>query len=73
MSSFEWHMMAESEPNVGKGRYVVLGNGGGLYVSNEYRRSPRGGASFYIPNRRSNFMDASSVKAWAEVPPCEQT
>lgn len=73
MSSFEWHEMKDSEPSLGSGNYVVLGTRGGLYVASDYSRYSQSGRGtyFYIPNRRDNFMDSSSVKAWAEIPPLE--
>lgn len=74
MSKFEWHAAADGVPEAGDGRWLLLGNRGGLYVATKCIYGFRGplNAVFYVPNRRDNYMDVDAVKAWAEIPPYEE-
>ena len=65
--------MADEAPEYGTNDYVVMGMRGAMYLASEFSKySAEGnGAYFYIPNRRSNFMDEKQVLAWAEIPPLE--
>lgn len=68
-----WHRMADEEPSDEKGKYLLLGKRGAMYLANGFRaweHSQR--KDFYIPNNRSGYMDFDKVKAWAEVPPYEE-
>lgn len=58
-----WHEMTKEQPTDNDVRYLLLGNGGGLYVG--YLRA---NGLFYIPNRRSSYLEIRSVKAWAVIP-----
>lgn len=58
-----WHEMTKEQPTDDDVRYLLLGNGGGLYVG--YLRA---NGTFYIPNRRSSYLEIRSIKAWAVIP-----
>ena len=67
-----WHRMADEEPSDEKGKYLLLGKRGAMYLANGFRtweHSQR--KSFYIPNNRSGHMDFDKVEAWAVVPEME--
>lgn len=69
MAEFEWHAMADERPENLDARYLLLGNGGGLYVGGiSTLRCADGSTSFHIPNHRGGFMVSSKIKAWAEIP-----
>lgn len=59
-----WHEMTKEQPTDNDVRYLLMGNGGGLYVG--YLRA--NGKLFYIPNNRSSYLEIKSVKAWAVIP-----
>lgn len=63
MAEFKWHKMAYERPTNESARYLLLGNGGGLYVGRI--STPK---SFHIPNHRYGHMMSSQLKAWAEIP-----
>ena len=63
MTEFRWHATADELPAQGLGKYLLLGKGGAIYVATSYSHE-----SFYVPNNRHAFKDASSVRAWAEIP-----
>lgn len=68
-----WHMMADEEPSDEKGKYLLIGKRGAMYLANGFHtweRSQR--KSFYIPNNRSGYMDFDKVEAWAVVPEMEE-
>lgn len=67
MAEFEWHKMADERPTNKNARYLLLGNGGGLYVGRI--STPR---SFHIPNHRYGYMMSNKIKAWAEIPEYEE-
>ena len=67
-----WHRMADEEPNDEKGRYLLLGKRGGMYLANGFHVWEHSGRrSFYIPNNRSGYVDFDKVEAWAVVPEME--
>lgn len=61
-----WHLMADERPRDGKGRYVVVHSGGGMYCATEYEDG-----LFHVPWRTECVMEDDDVKAWAELPPLE--
>ena len=68
-----WHRMADEEPSDEKGKYLLLGKRGGMYLASGFHDWEHSwGRSFYIPNNRSGYVDFDKVKAWAEVPPYEE-
>lgn len=72
MAEFTWHEMADERPENLDARYLLLGNGGGLYVGRiSTLRCYNGSTSFHIPNHRGGFMVSSKIKAWAEIPEYE--
>lgn len=72
MSDFTWHLMARERPTNEDARYLLLGNGGGMYVGTiSTLKCYDGSTSFHIPNHRSGFMNSRQVKAWAEIPQME--
>lgn len=72
MAEFKWHKMADERPTDEGARYLLLGNGGGLYVGTiSTLRCANGSTSFHIPNNRKGFMVSSKIKAWAEIPEYE--
>lgn len=69
MTEFQWHAMADERPENLDARYLLLGNGGGLYVGRiSTPRCADGSTSFHIPNHRGGFMMSGKIKAWAEIP-----
>lgn len=73
MSEFKWHAMADERPTNEDARYLLLGNGGGLYVGRiSTLRCYNGLTSFHIPNHRAGFMVSSKIRAWAEIPEYEE-
>lgn len=72
MAEFEWHAMADERPTNKNARYLLLGNGGGLYVGRiSTLRCYDGSMSFHIPNHRDGYMVSNKIKAWAEIPEYE--
>lgn len=68
-----WHKMADEQPKDENGKYLLLGKRGAMYLANGFHVWEHSGSkSFYIPNRRSAYLDFDKVKAWAEVPPYEE-
>ena len=67
MAKFKWHMMADEEPTDEKGKYLLVGKQGGMYLARGYTKYK----DFYIPNSRSGYMEFGKVIAWAVVPPLE--
>lgn len=64
-----WHMMADEQPTDEKGKYLLLGKRGAMYMANGFHTweySQR--KSFYIPNNRSSYVDFDKVVAWALIP-----
>ena len=73
MAELKWHAMADERPENITARYLLLGNGGGLYVGRiSTLRCFNGSTSFHIPNHRDGFMVSSKIKAWAEIPEYEE-
>lgn len=73
MLEFKWHAMADERPENLDARYLLLGNGGGLYVGRiSTLRCFNGSMSFHIPNHRDGFMTSQQIKAWAEIPEYEE-
>lgn len=68
MTDFKWHKMADEKPTDKDANYLLLGNGGGLYVARELITYANGNMCFYVPNNRSNYFYADSIKAWALIP-----
>jgi len=69
MTEFKWHAMADERPENPDARYLLLGNGGGLYVGRiSTLRCADGSTVFHIPNHRDGYMTSNKIKAWAEVP-----
>lgn len=69
MAELKWHEMADERPENLDARYLLLGNGGGLYVGRiSNPRCSNGMMSFHIPNNRDGFMVSNKVRAWAEIP-----
>lgn len=69
MSEFKWHRMADERPTNKSARYLLLGNGGGLYVGRiSTLRCYDGSMSFHIPNHRDGYMTSSKIKVWTEIP-----
>jgi len=69
MAEFKWHKMADERPQNQDARYLLLGNGGGLYVGRiSTLRCFNGSTSFHIPNHRDGYMVSNKIKAWAEIP-----
>lgn len=72
MAEFKWHDMADERPQNTDARYLLLGNGGGMYVGwISTLKYSDGSTLFRIPNRRSSFMGSEQVRAWAEIPEYE--
>lgn len=69
---FRWHKMADERPTDEDGTYLLLGNGGGMYVARIRLICADGSTLFRIPNNRSGQIVSKSIKAWAEVPPFEE-
>lgn len=68
-----WHGMADEQPTDERGKYILLGKRGAMYLANGFHTWDHSGRkSFYIPNNRSGYIDFDKVEAWAEVPPCEE-
>lgn len=64
-----WHRMADEQPTDERGKYILLGKRGAMYLANGFHTWEHSGRrSFYIPNNRSGYVDFDSVKAWAVVP-----
>ena len=63
MAEFKWHKMADERPTNVSVSYLLLGNGGGLYVGRISTPT-----SFHIPNHRDGYMTSNKIKAWAEIP-----
>lgn len=73
MTEFKWHAMADERPENLDARYLLLGNGGGLYVGQiSTLRCSNGSTSFHIPNHRNGFMTSQKIKAWVEIPEYEE-
>lgn len=73
MAEFEWHAMADERPENLDARYLLLGNGGGMYVGRiSTPRCSNGMMSFHIPNHRDGFMVSNKIRAWAEIPEYEE-
>ena len=69
MAEFHWHAMADERPQNLDARYLLLGNGGGLYVGRvSTPMCADGSTAFHIPNHRDGFMGSNKIKAWAEIP-----
>lgn len=69
MPILHWHAMADERPENITARYLLLGNGGGLYVGRiSTLRCANGMTSFHIPNHRDVYMLSNKIKAWAEIP-----
>lgn len=74
MSDFTWHLMSDERPTNERARYLLLGNGGGLYVGRiSTPICADGSTMFNIPNHRDGYMVSNRIKAWAEIPPLEVT
>lgn len=72
MPELKWHAMADERPTDEDARYLLLGNGGGMYVGRiSTLRCYNGSTSFHIPNRRNGFMTSEKIKAWAKIPEYE--
>ena len=68
-----WHRMADVQPTDERGKYLLLGKRGAMYLANGFHVWEHSGRrSFYIPNNRSGYVDFDKVEAWAEVPPYEE-
>lgn len=68
-----WHRMAYEQPTDEKGKYLLLGKRGAMYLANGFHtweHSQR--KSFYIPNNRSGYVDFDKIYAWAVVPEMEE-
>jgi hypothetical protein len=73
MPILHWHAMANERPQNLDARYLLLGNGGGMYVATiSTLKCHDGSTSFHIPNHRGGYMTSKSVKAWAEIPEYER-
>ena len=69
---FRWHLMADKRPTNEDARYLLMGNGGGMYVGTiGTLMCADGSMTFNIPNHRGGHMNSRSIKAWAEIPPLE--
>jgi len=69
MTEFKWHAMADERPENLDARYLLLGNGGGLYVGRiSTLRCADGSTVFHTPNHRDVYMTSSKIKAWTEIP-----
>lgn len=70
---FRWHRMVDERPTDEDGTYLLLGNGGGMYVARiSTLICADGSTMFRIPNNRSGHIGSRSIKAWAEVPTFEE-
>lgn len=68
-----WHRMADEEPSDERGRYLLVGKGGAMYLARGFHTLEHSQRKiFYIPNNRSGYVDSDSVKAWAVVPEMEE-
>lgn len=65
MSEFVWHDIETETPPEGRGKYLLRGKHGALYVASNFDRR---GRYFYVPNKRGNFVSLESITAWAIVP-----
>lgn len=63
MSEFVWHDIETETPPEGRGKYLLRGKQGALYVASNFN-----GRYFYVPNKRDVFVSPESIKAWAIVP-----
>ena len=62
--------MTDERPTDEGSAYLLLGNGGGMYVGRiSTLICANGSTVFRIPNNRSGYIGSESVKAWAEIPP----
>lgn len=68
MTDFKWHKMADGRPQDEEASYLLLGNGGGLYIARGFTVWNSGNMSFYVPNNRKSYFYADSIKAWALIP-----
>lgn len=68
MSCFKWRT-ADEEPPDGKGRYIVIGKKGGIYLAYRYARINVGDSdlSWFVVNG-GRHLYKGDFKAWAEVP-----
>ena len=72
MAEFQWHAMADERPTNESARYLLLGNGGGMYVGTiSTLKCHDGSTSFHIPNHRVGYMGSRGIRAWAEIPEFE--
>ena len=72
VSDFTWHLMSDERPTNEDARYLLMGNGGGMYVGTiSTLKCANGSTSFHIPNHRGGYMVSNRIKAWAEIPPLE--
>lgn len=70
---FMWHRMVDECPTDEDGIYLLLGNGGGMYVARiSTLVCADGSMLFRIPNNRSGHIRSRSIKAWAEIPPFKE-
>jgi len=68
-----WHMMADEESSDEKGKYLLIGMRGAMYLANGFHTRERSQRkSFYIPNNRRGYMGFDKVEAWAVVPEMEE-
>lgn len=68
MTEFERHKMADETPQNPDTRYILLGNGGGLYVGYiSTLKCADGSTMFKIPNHRSGYIKSKQIKMWAEI------
>lgn len=64
-----WHEMTKEQPTDNNVRYLLMGNGGGLYVGRiSTPICADGSTMFNIPNHRDGYMNSRSIKAWAVIP-----
>lgn len=68
MAEFKWHKMADERPENPDARYLLLGNGGGLYVGEiSTLKCYDGSTSFHIPNHRDGYINSRQIKMWTEI------
>lgn len=64
MTGFEWHDMADEQPNDRDADYLLVGNRGALYIGQLCTY----GDEFYVRNNRSPYLGPNKIKAWAKIP-----
>lgn len=68
VQGFVWHLMKEEKPEPGKGKYIVMGVKGGLYLAPRFVVHDDG---MWFKDTRGEYHYTEQVKAWAKIPRLE--